>query len=87
MKFFFMLRHGPKATANTNPKTVNPVPMGATKSPPAASHAESIPLKRKPMSLHTKGKVRLKPGETAVMSYWEIAPGMNGMALITPEKR
>lgn len=29
--------------------------------------------------------VRLKPGESAVLGYWEIAPGMNGLAVVTPE--
>lgn len=29
--------------------------------------------------------MRLKPGESAVLGYWEIAPGMNGMAIVTPE--
>lgn len=29
--------------------------------------------------------MRLKPGESAVLGYWEIAPGMNGMTIVTPE--
>lgn len=31
--------------------------------------------------------MRLKPGESAVLGCWEIAPGMNGMAVVTPETR
>jgi len=40
---------------------------------------------RQPLRIAAKGKVRLKQGESAVLGYWEIAPGMNGMAIVTPE--
>jgi hypothetical protein len=43
------------------------------------------PAPRKRLKITSKGKVRLKPGESAVLGYWEIAPGMNGMAIVTPE--
>ena len=29
--------------------------------------------------------MRLRPGESAVLGYWKITPGMNGMAIVTPE--
>ena len=47
--------------------------------------AEKAPAARKPLQITSKGKIRLKPGESAVLGYWEIAPGMNGMAIVTPE--
>ena len=47
--------------------------------------AEEPPAARKPLQITSKGKIRLKPGEAAVLGYWEIAPGMNGMAIVTPE--
>jgi len=46
---------------------------------------EKPPATRQPLRISSKGKVRLKPGESAVLGYWEIAPGMNGMAIVTPE--
>lgn len=54
-------------------------------SAPAEPKAEKSPAARKPLKIASKGKVRLKPGESAVLGYWEIAPGMNGMAIVTPE--
>ena len=54
----------------------------STSTPPKA---EKAPAARKPLKIASKGKVRLKPGESAVLGYWEIAPGMNGMAIVTPE--
>ncbi|HCN31384.1 MAG TPA: hypothetical protein DIT64_22300 [Verrucomicrobiales bacterium] len=52
---------------------------------PTPPKAEKAPAARKPLKISSKGKVRLKPGESAVLGYWEIAPGMNGMAIVTPE--
>lgn len=46
---------------------------------------EKLPATRKPLKIASRGKVRLQPGESAVLGYWEIAPGMNGMAIVTPE--
>jgi hypothetical protein len=54
-------------------------------STPTPSKVEKAPPARKPLKIASNGKVRLKPGESAVLGYWEIAPGMNGMAIVTPE--
>ena len=51
----------------------------------AEPKTEKRPAARKPLQITSKGKIRLKPGESAVLGYWEIAPGMNGMAIVTPE--
>lgn len=56
-----------------------------TPRPIAASQAARVATTRTPPRINSKGKVRLKPGESAVLGYWEIAPGMNGMAIVTPE--
>jgi hypothetical protein len=53
-------------------------------SAPTPTKAEEPPAARKPLKIASKGKIRLKPGESAVLGYWEIAPGMNGMAIVTP---
>lgn len=63
----------PAATSSTSISTSTP-PEG-----------EKAPAARKPLKIASKGKMRLKPGESAVLGYWEIAPGMNGMAIVTPE--
>ena len=60
------------------------VPQTSLSAPPPAK-AEKPPAARKPLQITSKGKIRLKPGESAVLGYWEIAPGMNGMAIVTPE--
>ncbi len=65
------------------PKTVATPPTSL--SAPTSPKAEKTPAARKPLKIASKGKVRLKPGESAVLGYWEIAPGMNGMAIVTPE--
>jgi len=54
----------------------------STSTPPKAGKP---PVPRHPLTISSKGKVRIKPGESAVLGYWEIAPGMNGMAIVTPE--
>jgi len=54
-------------------------------SAPAEPKVEKPSAARKPLKIASKGRVRLKPGESAVLGYWEIAPGMNGMAIVTPE--
>jgi hypothetical protein len=54
-------------------------------SAPTPTKAEKPPAARKPLQITSKGKIRLKPGESAVLGYWEIAPGMKGMAIVTPE--
>lgn len=65
------------------PKTVAAPPTSL--STPTPPKVEKTPAVRKPLKIASKGKVRLKPGESAVLAYWEIAPGMNGMAIVTPE--
>lgn len=65
------------------PKTVAAPPTSL--STPTPPKVEKTPAARKPLKISSKGKVRLKPGESAVLGYWEIAPGMNGMAIVTPE--
>jgi hypothetical protein len=42
-----------------------------------------------PKSHHAgiKARVRVRPGETAVMGYYEIAPGHFGLTVVTPEAR
>lgn len=52
---------------------------------PTPPEVEKASAARKPLKISSRGKVRLKPGESAVLGYWEIAPGMNGMAIVTPE--
>lgn len=64
------------------PNTTTPSTSPSAPTPPKA---EKAPAARKPLKISSKGKVRLKPGESAVLGYWEIAPGMNGMAIVTPE--
>jgi hypothetical protein len=65
------------------PKTVTTPPTSL--SAPTPPKVEKTTAARKPLKIASKGKVRLKPGESAVLGYWEIAPGMNGMAIVTPE--
>lgn len=67
----------------SEPKTVTTPPTSL--SAPTPPKAEKAPAARKPLKISSKGKVRLRPGESAVLGYWEIAPGMNGMAIVTPE--
>ena len=82
--FLFMARLHPAARTAPKPAATVAKPMAGSKRP-------SSPVKndksksRAPICISTKGRVQLKAGETAVLSYWEIAPGMNGMALVTPE--
>ena len=67
----------------SEPKTV--ATPSTSLSAPTPPKVEKTPAARKPLKISSKGKVRLKPGESAVLGYWEIAPGMNGMAIVTPE--
>jgi hypothetical protein len=48
---------------------------------PEDSAASPIPGS---LALTAKGRIRLKPGQSAVMGYWEMGPDMNGLALVTP---
>lgn len=67
----------------STPKTIDTPAM--TVSAPTPPEVEKASAARKPLKISSRGKVRLKPGESAVLGYWEIAPGMNGMAIVTPE--
>lgn len=76
-------------TALETKKPVSVLQVTATPSTsvstPTPLKAEKAPAARKLLKIASKGKVRLRPGESAVLGYWEIAPGMNGMAIVTPE--
>jgi RNA polymerase sigma factor (sigma-70 family) len=72
----------PKASPVVKTADSAPKPKDSSSSAPKP---EKPPAARKPLTITSKGKVRLKPGESAVLGYWEIAPGMNGMAIVTPE--
>ena len=72
----------PKASPVVKTADSAPKPKVSSSSAPKP---EKPPAARKPLTITYKGKVRLKPGESAVLGYWEIAPGMNGMAIVTPE--
>lgn len=71
---------------NTSPA---PVTVAVASKPAVSSESLTKAVEpqasRKPLQIKSKGKVRLRPGESAVLGYWEIAPGMNGMAIVTPE--
>lgn len=69
----------------SNAAAIITTPSQSSDSTPTPLKAEKAPTARKPLKIASKGKVRLKPGESAVLGYWEIAPGMNGMAIVTPE--
>ncbi|MBL9183457.1 MAG: hypothetical protein JNN17_15060 [Verrucomicrobiaceae bacterium] len=71
-----------KKPSSTPQVVAKPSTSVSTPTPPKV---EKAPAARKPLKIASKGKVRLKPGESAVLGYWEIAPGMNGMAIVTPE--
>ena len=80
----FLFVTSPTDAASQKPQQAKALPRPATVTP-RVSQAEKAPAARKPLKISSKGKVRLKPGESAVLGYWEIAPGMNGMAIVTPE--
>ncbi len=87
-----LIAHWLMRTALDSKETEKPssTPQVAAKSSmsvsaPTPLKAEEAPTARKPRKIASKGKVRLKPGESAVLGYWEIAAGMNGMAIVTPE--
>lgn len=71
-----------KESVSTSKVTTSPITRALA---PTSPKAEKAPAARKLLKIAAKGKVRLKPGESAVLGYWEIAPGMNGMAIVTPE--
>ena len=47
-------------------------------SAPSAEGMEPLPFK-------VQGRVRLLPGQSAVVGFWQISPDTNGMAVVTPE--
>lgn len=63
-------------------------PRPATRSLPPSPTATDSQDEAQPtagsLALTAKGRIRLKPGQSAVMGYWEMGPDMNGMALVTP---
>jgi hypothetical protein len=84
---FWLMRTAWEPKEAKKPSSTPQVPSTATASiststPPKVEKASAV---RKPLKISSKGQVRLKPGESAVLGYWEIAPGMNGMAIVTPE--
>ncbi len=72
----------PKTTTAGSVIDAAPKPSLTPSSPPKLPKAQAV---RQPLKISSKGTLRLKPGESAVLGYWEIAPGMNGMAIVTPE--
>ena len=84
---FWLIRTAWEPKETKKPVSMPQVASTATTSlsTPTPPKAEKAPAARKPLKIASKGKVRLKPGESAVLGYWEIAPGMNGMAIVTPE--
>jgi len=40
-----------------------------------------------PLPFKSRGRVHLKPGESAVIGFWQISKDTNGLAVITPELR
>jgi hypothetical protein len=75
----------PKATTAGSAVDSAPKPSVTPSAPPKAPKAPKAQAVRQPLKISSKGTLRLKPGESAVLGYWEIAPGMNGMAIVTPE--
>ena len=84
---FWLIRTAWEPKETKKPVSMPQVASTATTSisTPTPPKVEKAPAARKPLKIASKGKVRLKPGESAVLGYWEIAPGMNGMAIVTPE--
>lgn len=71
----------------TTTKVTAVVTAPKTSIPPSSSpKQQKTQAAHKPLKITSKGKVRLRRGESAVLGYWEIAPGMNGMAIVTPER-
>ena len=70
-----------KKPVSTPQVVTKPSASISTRTPPKVKKAAAA---REPLKIASKGKVRLKPGESAVLGYWEIALGMNGMAIVTP---
>lgn len=84
---FWFMRTAWEPKETKKPLSGPQVAATASASPSASTSTkvEKAPTARKPLKIASKGKVRLKPGESAVLGYWEIAPSMNGMAIVTPE--
>ena len=45
----------------------------------------AAPDGQKPLPFKTKSRVHLKPGESAIIGFWQISKDTNGLAIITPE--
>jgi len=74
------LQPEPTTVAQSAPTTPKPRVLS-----PSQPNTQNAPEPRKKLHITSTGKVRLKPGESAVIGYWETVPGMNGMAIVTPE--
>ena len=82
----FVWRGRKAEVAQARPQAAPLAARKETKAPAALPE----PKKKKfdpeqPIRYTRSGGVRLKPGESAVVSFLEIAPGMNGMLIVTPE--
>lgn len=80
------------------PKTAPTLPNSSSTAPQPAAlpQAEGLselydeilsaaPEGEKPLPFKTKRRVHLKPGESAVIGFWQISKDTNGLAVITPE--
>src|SRR5436190_10929809 len=81
----FLLRRCQPPSIQSRPLSVAPLPKRPSK--PKTAHSEEIESNKKErefqLALNT---VRLKPGESAIVSYWESLPGMNmEMMVATPQ--
>ena len=45
----------------------------------------AAPEGQKPLPFKTKCRVHLRPGESAVIGFWQISKDTNGLAIVTPE--
>jgi hypothetical protein len=55
----------------------------ALASPDASSSSDKMKVGRAKVS----ARVRVRPGEVAVMAYYDVAPGKLGLTIVTPEAR
>lgn len=85
---------GPWSSTPAPSRVANHAPVGdvrtatVSKHPPSAvaeDESEGISQPQEPIRITTEGTVRLQQGETAVLGYWDLQPGMNGIVLVTPQ--
>jgi hypothetical protein len=65
------------------PESAVAVPPQVNAAPPPAQVLARG--KAKLLTFPSKGKVRLKAGESAVLGFWEMTPGKRFLAVVTPE--